>query len=186
MSFSGYLTGLTTSSNKHVLLSFQTKPTLQSQQTEKHVSFLWRPFWVLSLSVCCGWWYSTLSCVYIDVIHILFFYSDSLPSTGTLNNGSTVPTVVHQKKVLLFLPTSPLPPFVRCSWSPQWWSSPLLERASAHPSGWSLMRQGHQWKGSTHPHSLSQNRWLRYCCFTADRSGKSQLMALQFLCAHRR
>lgn len=113
-----------------------------------------------------------------------FFYSDSLPSTGTLNNGSTVPTVVHQKKVLLFLPTSPLPPFVRCSWSPQWWSSPLLERASAHPSGWSLMRQGHQWKGSTHPHSLSQNRWLRYGCFTADLSGKSQLTRHYSFFAH--
>lgn len=52
--------------------------------------------------------------------------------------------------LLVFL-TSPPSPSVRCSWSPRWWSSPPLERASVHPSCWSLGTRGQQGQGQSRP-----------------------------------
>lgn len=101
----GYLTRLTSSSNKHVLFSLQTKPTLQSQ-TEKTRVFSLET--ILGALIVCVLWlvaFDTLMCVYWGHTYFIF-YSDSLPSTGTLNNGSTVPTVVRQKRC--FSPSLPL------------------------------------------------------------------------------
>lgn len=72
-----------------------------------------------------------------------------LPPQAVIDGPANMATV-HQKNWCSVL-TFPPPPFVRCSWSPRWWSSPPLERASVHPSCWSLMRQGRQCKGLCRP-----------------------------------